>query len=139
MAYSDQLDKWIWIDPTFNAYVMDENGDLLGISEVRERLIKEQVLVLNADANWNRTSLQTKRNYLETYMAKNLYRFQIPLVSEYGAETWAAGKQITFVELLPLDDKEQTPQRKEEINKQLGTRFTYYKTNNPDKFWTKPE
>ncbi len=139
MVYSDQLDKWIWIDPTFNAYVMDENGDLLGISEVRERLIKEQALVLNADANWNRTSLQTKRNYLETYMAKNLYRFQIPLVSEYGAETWAAGKQITFVELLPLDDKEQTPQRKEEINKQLGTRFTYYKTNNPDKFWTKPE
>jgi len=40
MVYSKELKKWIWIDPTFDSYVMDEKGNLLGIQEVRERLVK---------------------------------------------------------------------------------------------------
>jgi len=138
MVYSNDLGKWIWIDPTFDAYVMDENGDLLGIQEVRERLINGKPLVLNADANWNRTNLQTKKHYLEYYMAKNLYRLETPLVSEYNSETWGKGKEVTYVELLPLDGIEQTPQRKEETNRKTGTKFINYKTNNPDLFWTRP-
>lgn len=139
MVYSKDLNKWIWIDPTFDAYIMDEKGNLLGILEVRERLIKDLPLVLNADANWNRTNLQTKEHYLNYYMAKNLYRLQTPLVSEYNAETWEKGKEVTYVELLPLDGIVQTPQKKEKVNEKLGVKFTYYKTNNPDLFWAKPE
>lgn len=139
MVYSKELNKWIWIDPTFDAYVMDDKGNLLGIQEVRERLIGGQPLVLNADANWNRTSLQTKEHYLEYYMAKNLYRLETPLVSEYNTETWGNGKEVTYVELLPLDDTEQTPQKKETINNKTGTKFINYKTNNPDIFWANPE
>lgn len=139
MVYSKDLNKWIWIDPTFDAYVMDDKGNLLGIQDVRERLIKGLPLVLNADANWNRTNLQTKEHYLEYYMAKNLYRLQTPLVSEYNTETWDKGKEVTYVELLPLDGIEQTPQKKEKTNDKTGTQFIYYKTNNPDIFWTKPE
>lgn len=48
-VWSSELQKWIWIDPTFNAYVMDENGVMLGIAEVRERLIEDRPLVLNED------------------------------------------------------------------------------------------
>lgn len=44
-VYSNDLNKWIWIDPTFEAYVMDDEGNLLGIHEVRERLIHGQPLV----------------------------------------------------------------------------------------------
>ncbi|MFA5325871.1 MAG: transglutaminase-like domain-containing protein [Bacteroidales bacterium] len=140
MVYSKDLNKWIWIDPTFDAYVMDDKGNLLGIQEVRERLIKGLPLVLNADANWNRTNLQTKEHYLEYYMAKNLYRLQTPLVSEYNTETWEKGKEVTYVELLPLDGIEQTPQKKEKTNDKTGTKFIYYyKTNNPEIFWAKPE
>ena len=140
MVYSKDLNKWIWIDPTFDAYVMDDKGNLLGIQEVRERLIKGLPLVLNADANWNRTTLQTKEHYLEYYMAKNLYRLQTPLVSEYNTETWEKGKEVTYVELLPLDGIEQTPQKKEKTNDKTGTKFIYYyKTNNPEIFWAKPE
>ncbi|WP_372645612.1 transglutaminase-like domain-containing protein [Ancylomarina sp.] len=139
MVYSKDLNKWIWIDPTFDAYVMGEKGNLLGIQEVRERLIKGLPLVLNADANWNRTNLQTKEHYLEYYMAKNTYRLQTPLVSEYNTETWGKGKEVTYVELLPLDGIEQTPQQKEVINDKTGTKFINYKTNNPDVFWAKPE
>ena len=139
MVYSRDLEKWIWIDPTFAAYVMDEKGNLLGIQEVRERLIKGQPLVLNADANWNRKILQTKKDYLDNYMAKNLYRLQCPLSSEYNTETWEMGKEATYVELLPLDGIEQTPQKKEETYQDPERKAIYYKTNNPDLFWAKPQ
>ena len=26
VVYSATLDKWVWVDPTFDAYVVDENG-----------------------------------------------------------------------------------------------------------------
>lgn len=138
MVYSNDLKKWIWIDPTFDAYVMNEKGELLGLSEVRERLINGKTLILNPEANWNKKNSQTKEYYLETYMAKNLYRLETPLVSEYDSETWKSGKEITYVELLPLDGIVQTPQKSEQTNTKTGVIFTHYKTNNPNLFWTEP-
>lgn len=73
MAWSDSLKKWIWLDPTFAAYVTDDKGLLLHPGEVRERLIAGLPLVLNADANWNHKETMTKEEYLDKYMAKNLY------------------------------------------------------------------
>jgi hypothetical protein len=127
--------KWIWIDPTNNAYVMNEMGELLSIEEVRKRLIENKPLILNPDANWNNKSTTTKENYLYNYMAKNLYRLQCPLVSEYDTETWKQGKKITFVELLPLDAFQQKPDREQHTNEKTSTTFTYLKTNNPNSFW----
>jgi len=137
MVYSTDLKKWIWIDPTFDAYVMNEKGELLGIEEVRERLINDKPLILNPEANWNREESQTKAEYLGNYMAKNLYRLQCPLLSEYDSETWEKGKEITRIELIPLDGIEQTPQKNVESFPE--SKFIYYKTNNPNLFWTKPE
>jgi len=96
-------------------------------------------LILNADANWNREAQQTKDGYLKTYMAKNLYRLETPVESKYNAETWNMIKEIEYVELLPLDALEQTPQRTEEVNNKTGVKFVYYKTNNPNLFWTKSQ
>lgn len=138
MVYSEDLEKWIWVDPTFDAYVMNEKGELLGLGEVRERLINGKTLILNPDANWNRKSSQTKEYYLEVYMAKNLYRMETPLVSQYDTETWKSDKEVTYVELLPLDGIEQSPQKKEQTNSTTGVKFTYYKTNNPSVFWAIP-
>ena len=137
MVYSNDLQKWVWMDPTFCAYVMDETGVLLGLSEVRERLISGKTLILNPDANWNKQSSQTKKDYLENYMAKNLYRMEAILVSEYNAETYREGIERTYVELLPLDGIVQEPQRAEN-NSNNHTRINY-KTNNPNLFWAKPE
>jgi hypothetical protein len=139
MVYSNSLNKWIWIDPTFDAYVMNEKGELLGIQEVRERLINGKPIILNPEANWNRQNSQTKENYIEFYMTKNLYRLRTPVVSEYDTETSRTGKEITFVDLIPFDGTGQTSQKKEETEIGTGMKFTYYKTNNPIIFWTKPE
>lgn len=139
MVYLEGKKKWIWIDPTQNAYVMDEKGGLLSPAEVRERLISNKPLILNPDANWNNKVAATKEDYLYSYMAKNLYRFQCPLVSEYDTETWTAGKNITYVELLPLDAYQQSPQlATRKLGKNKDVQFTEYKTNNPDIFWQMP-
>ena len=139
MVFSKDLKKWIWIDPTFAAYIMDEKGNLLGIEEVRERLIKGKPLILNADANWNRESLWSKKQYLDYYMAKNLYRMECPLSSEYNSETWENRKEISYIELLPLDGEKQSPQKSESIRQKTGVKFINYKTNNPNLFWAKPK
>ena len=143
MVYSNDLKKWIWIDPTFDAYVMNEKGELLGLLEVRERLINDKPIILNPDANWNREQSQTKKNYLDNYMAKNLYRLECPVSSEYDTETVKEGKTVTYLELLPLDGLVQTPQKSEKQDLKSSQRtknsYTYYKTNNPNLFWSKPE
>lgn len=109
-VYSKTLNKWLWMDPTFNAYVTDEKGNPLGIAEVRERLRNDQPLVLNEDANWNNQSKQTKLYYLDYYMAKNLYYVVCPLRSEFNAETNYDGKVWSdYVALVPegfLPEKE---------------------------------
>lgn len=75
MVWSRILNKWIWMDPTFAAYVCDENGIPLNQREVRERIRKGLPLSLNDEANWNHQIKQTKEDYIYRYMAKNLYWF----------------------------------------------------------------
>jgi len=136
-VYSKELDKWVWIDPSFAAYVKDEKDNFLGIQEVRERLTDGRPLVLNEDANWNHISKQTKEYYLDYYMAKNLYRLECPATSRYDTETWLDKKESVYVELLPLDGLEQSPQKN--VSKNGDRIWVNYKTNNPSLFWEKPE
>ena len=127
MVYSNDLEKWIWIDPSFDAYVMNEKGDLLGIEEVRERLINGKTLILSPDANWNRQQSQTKELYLESYMAKNLYKLETPLVSEYNTESFEKGKIINYVQLIST------------VDSPIKSNHLVYFTHNPTLFWAKPE
>ena len=127
MVYSNTLDKWLWMDPTFNAYVMDENGTLLGISEVRERLINGDFLQINEDANWNNKKRETKEHYLDYYMAKNLYKMECVLHSGYNTETQITGKPSPATIII-------YPSSAQEImDKQTGI------TDNAEYFWQPPE
>lgn len=127
-VYSNTLDKWLWVDPTFNAYVMDEKGTMLGIAEVRERLRNDQPLVLNEDANWNNQEKQTKEHYLEYYMAKNLYYVTARMRSEYNSETDYKGKKWSrAIAIMPEGFS---------MNGQSGA--TAYETNNDLYFWQSP-
>lgn len=138
-VFIKELNKWVWIDPTNDAYVMDEHGLLLSIEEVRERLINGKPLLLNPDANWNRKSPVTPAYYLYEYMAKNLYMLQCYTASEYDTETWGNNKTVTSVTLLPLDYFKQTPNKTVFENKNIKTVFINYKTNNPALFWATPK
>lgn len=93
-VYSVTLDKWVWVDPTNNAWVMDENGTMLSVAEVRERLRDGRELVLNPTANWNNRSQTRKEVYLESYMAKNLYCIFCSDRSEFATEVREEGKKL---------------------------------------------
>jgi hypothetical protein len=138
MVYCKSMNKWIWIDPTNDAYVMNEKGELMSIEEVRERLIEDKPLILNPDANWNHKSSVVKEEYLYQYMSKNLYMIECALNSEYDLESFEKGKTLSYVRLLPMEYYEQKPDKKEMLNSKSGTTFVYYKTNNPALFWQKP-
>ena len=101
-VWSSQLEKWIWIDPTFNAYVKDENGVFLSIAEVRERLIDGRPLTLNEDANWNNENKQTKEDYLENYMAKNLYWLSCATEYCFNPESRYRYTGNKYVVLIPI-------------------------------------
>lgn len=100
-VWSSQLKKWIWIDPTNNAWVSDEKDNLLGIMEVRERLRQEKPVVLNESANWNNQEKQTTEGYLYNYMAKNLYYFYTPANQKFGVEDASNTNDRKFIYLLP--------------------------------------
>jgi hypothetical protein len=108
---------------------------MLSIEEVRHRLIEDKALILNPDANWNNKTPQTKINYLENYMAKNLYMLECPASSEYNMETVSEGKTYNYIRLLPLDYYEQEPQKEVDKREKSNTVWVTYKTNNPNIFW----
>lgn len=138
VVWIPSLQKWIWTDPTQDAYVMNEKGELLGIEEVRERLVAGRPLILNPTANWNHQVSATREQYLEQYMTKNLYILQCPVNSVYNLENAEAGKTIRYVQLLPLDYFKQKPDVKSHTDAKSGTTYQYYNTNNPIAFWQKP-
>jgi len=120
-VYSNTLNKWLWIDPTNDAYVMNEKGELLSIAEVRKRLIENKPLILNPEANWNHRSSVTKEEYLYNYMAKNLYALMCYV---------SGGGESKCNLLLPVEYKGVIPRTKMSNPKC---------TNNPDVFWVKPD
>jgi hypothetical protein len=109
--------RWVWMDATNDAFVTDETGELLGISEVRQRLIENKPLVLNEDANWNHQSRVVAGEYLNNYMAKNLYAVQ------YFYDSVAGSGSIL---LLPTGYEGPIPRTR---------RFAPVCTHDPDVFW----
>jgi hypothetical protein len=125
-VWSDQLQKWLYIDPTMDAWVTDENGTMLSIAEVRERLISDQPLVLCETANWNHESQQTKEYYLDYYMAKNLYYFVCKKYSRFNPESdYRPNPAEEDIRLIPVGF--------------VNNNWKCDTTNDPNVFWAKPE
>ena len=124
-VWSSQLQKWLYIDPTMDAWVMDENGTMLSIAEVRQRLIDGSPLVLCETANWNHETPQTKENYLEHYMAKNLYYLICAKINRFNPESsYRDFDYSAFIKLIPEGYVNDT--------------YKCESTTDPDYFWAKP-
>ncbi len=142
IVYSTALDKWIYMDPTFEAYFTDENGNYLSIQEVRERLIRNKPLVLNYGINLrlskflyrflNWIKKYSKKDYI-SYMSKNLFRLSSPIRSEFNCET--KGKDRSYVELVPKNYNMKSNPKIETYN---GNKIITYYISNPDFFWANP-
>jgi hypothetical protein len=97
-AWIGSLNKWIYLDPTFDATLAGPGGQLLSLPEVRARLVAGEPVVLSKGANWNGEPKDPKE-YLD-YMAKNLVKLQCPAVSAYGYESWNGLHE--YIELDPI-------------------------------------
>ena len=125
-VWSSQLQKWLYIDPTMDAWVMDENGTMLSIAEVRERLRNDLPLVLCETANWNHESQQTKEYYLDYYMAKNLYYFVCKKYSRFNPESdYRPNPAEEDIRLIPVGF--------------VNDNWKCDTTNDPYFFWAKPK
>ncbi|WP_073229526.1 TPR end-of-group domain-containing protein [Pedobacter caeni] len=133
VVWSKEKKKWLWMDPTFNAYVSNDKGELLSIEEVRSSLIAEKPLVLNEDANWNNQMKQTKANYLDHYMSKNLYWIQVSTKSEWNLETSAVEKKVSYINLYP---SQYTTLKGLKVS---SGNLIKYATNDPAYFWQAPD
>jgi len=100
IVYSNQLNKWIMMNPSFAGYFKDENDVFLDLSEVRKRLINNETLIISNFLNHNR-GRYTKQEY-KTYMSKNLFRFVCPVKSEYNYEALNSN-QKKYIELIPVN------------------------------------
>jgi hypothetical protein len=125
-VYSRELGRWLWMDPTFEAYVQDPEGALLGIAEVRERLIRGDSLVVAEGINWNGKPYGGgAAAYLRRYMAKNLYRLWCPVSSEFGFESLPGERR--YASLVPAGY----------VRSSHGRVTTSY-TGSPEVFWARP-
>jgi hypothetical protein len=85
IVYSRTLNKWLYMDPTFEGYFMGEDSIPLSIEEIRQRMISGQELVINPNLNWNGDPYDKEDYYY--YLAKNLFRFTSPVKSSFGYES----------------------------------------------------
>ena len=125
-VYSSTLGKWLWIDPTNNAWVTDEQGNLLSVQEVRARLRSGQPVRVNEEANWNNEKKTTTEDYLYEYMAKNL--FYLESWTRYGFNTESDHENlINYIFLQPTgcDSKQRNPRN--------------YSVNDDRYFWQAPQ
>jgi len=53
VVYAPSVGKWLYMDPSFEAYFKNEKGEMLSIAEVREAIIGNKKLVLDKEINWN--------------------------------------------------------------------------------------
>jgi transglutaminase-like putative cysteine protease len=122
LAYLSELDQWIFLDPTYQAYFVDGTNHYLDVAEIRAGLINDSVLQANSAINYNGGPVDV--DYLH-YLAKNFYRFASPEYSAFGIDSSPDRKMIS---LNPMgnNDGRRNPFAKNQI------------IHNPDIFWAKP-
>jgi hypothetical protein len=117
MVYSKKLNKWIYMDPAVRGYFKDENGTLLSIQQLRQKLIDGKKIVLNDDAEL------PSEIYLH-YLSKNLFRFECSFASKFNFES---KKKKVYCRLNPKLYSESSSKKND-----------YIIVSNPDYFWAKP-
>jgi len=117
-VFSNQMDKWLFMDPSNGVYLTNEENEILSFEEFRKALIEGREIRINDEAK-NKNEF-IKDGYLSWYMPKNLYAFQCFSDTD--------GESISNV-LLPVEYKGEFTHTVRNHPKV---------TNNPDLFWSKP-
>ncbi len=124
LVYLNSLEKWVFVDPSYEAWFTNEEGTPQSLEEIRERMIQGETLIINKEANYNNGPMDL--DYLH-YLSKNLYWFETPLDSRSGWDSKANGTRAV-VRLYPLGYTSPVKQRKTSV----------IASENPRYFWQSP-
>lgn len=123
-AWSHNLKKWIFLDPTYGAWVRDTSGILLSPAEIRYNLIHDIPMHLNPEADYN-----GNRNYAKTYLSHYLAPYMYYMVANTYSQDETEGDthhpQGQWVTLVP--------------NGEGNRRFILNPTTDDEYFWQPPE
>ena len=129
-VFSESLDKWVCMDPSYEAYFTDDRGTLLGLAEIRSRLIAGDPIQVNDGININGRPYGGGAHRYTQYMAKNLVRFECLLRSSFCSES---SDERAYVRLNP----KQHSLAKRPTRDGSGIQVIF-NTSNPDLFWARP-
>jgi hypothetical protein len=96
-VYSSDLRNWIMMDADMCGYLEDESGSILGIPEIRQRLVMGKPLIVNDEIGVF-SKVLGKWSYI-WYLSKNIFRYNCQQRSEFGQES--QGAKRVYIELLP--------------------------------------
>lgn len=139
-VFSRALGRWILMDPDFGVYVTDEKGAILGIAEIRSRLIAGQPLVVKpvgpqpgflAQAWSNVRSFIDGTSYF-WYLSKNIFKVEC---QQYSRFNQAAHPNRVYFDLIPDGYREELL-REPKITER-GNKVVYL--NDEGLFWQKPD
>lgn len=83
-VYIKDLNKWVMLDPTLNAYFINEHGVCLSLLELRGHLADQKAVFFNKEAKYN-DEAWIEQSVLENieYFAKNLFCFHTSEISTF--------------------------------------------------------
>ena len=122
LAYIPELERWVFFDPSYQAWFVNATGQYLGLAEIRASLINGDVLIANAEINYNGGPVDV--DYLH-YLSKNLYRLASPEHSAFGIDTSPERKMVI------LNPTGGNSGRRNPFQAQITL-------HNPNLFWAKP-
>lgn len=139
-VYSLTLWKWILMDPDFGVYMTDEKGNILGVAEIRSRLIAGEPLVEkdieNTGGNIFAEAWANLNNFIDGsdytwFLSDFIFKIRCPQNSMFDQ---SSKPNRVYFELIPdryCEELLQEPQ----ITKR-GNKIVYI--NDEDLFWQKP-
>lgn len=102
-AWSKKLKKWIFLDPTYRAYVMDLEGQILSPAEIRINLINDVPMNVNDEADYNGDKNMAK-TYLKEFLAGNLYHLSANTISRDSTEEYRINYKGNWIVLTPANE-----------------------------------
>jgi hypothetical protein len=131
MVWSSELGKWLYMDPTHDAWFADAGGSPLSPREIREAMRRGDPMTLPAAPNWN--GRPVTETFYRNYMTKNFFRFSTPAESRYGYEQFAD----PVVEL-HLDPQGFQPEKRRGGAIAVSKQLRELHTADADAFWAPP-
>ncbi|MCL2544624.1 MAG: transglutaminase-like domain-containing protein [Clostridia bacterium] len=83
-AYSRELKQWIYLDPTFNLYLQDEDGNYLSLVQMRESFAGGSHIFANENAGHNAEAFDMDE--YKDFMIEYLFRFMQGTHFTFGSE-----------------------------------------------------